>query len=217
MIFWLDCICPTLSDKFCTKHEFIACHAGQRPLRIKPLNTAKIIGTNMAKYYAHTATLPDGASDPNTERWQLLSDHLRNVADLAEKFAAPFNLGKEAKLAGLLHDLGKFRDEFQAYLCGDRGSSVETQHAIFGAAWAMERNLASTLPIAGHHAGLHDCGDLPGMLAKPALRIAQTVPELITRLETELGPLPSLPSPPSWVDDGTLCRVLHASNLFLPR
>ena len=152
-------------------------------------------------YYAHTATLPDGANDPNTERWQLLSTHLHKVANLAEKFAAPLNLCAEAKLAGLLHDLGKYRDEFQAYLRGERGSSVETQHAIFGAAWAMERSLASTLPVAGHHAGLHDCGDLPGMLAKPALRITQTLPELITRLETELGPLPPLPTPPAWVDD----------------
>jgi CRISPR-associated endonuclease/helicase Cas3 len=100
-----------------------------------------------------------------------------------------------------LHDLGKYRDEFQAYLRGERGSSVETQHAIFGAAWAMERSLASTQPVAGHHAGLHDCGDLPGMFAKPALRITQTVPELIVRLETELGPLPPPPSLPSWVKD----------------
>ena len=61
----------------------------------------------MVKYYAHTATLPDGKPDPNPERWQALADHLRNVADVAEKFAAPFNLGAEAKLAGLLHDLGK--------------------------------------------------------------------------------------------------------------
>ena len=36
-----------------------------------------------------------------------ISDHLRNVADVAEKFAAPFHLGAEAKLAGLLHDLAK--------------------------------------------------------------------------------------------------------------
>jgi hypothetical protein len=59
----------------------------------------------MATYYAHTATRTDGTPDPNPERWQLLSTHLRNVADVAEKFAAPFNLAKEAKLAGLLHDL----------------------------------------------------------------------------------------------------------------
>ena len=39
------------------------------------------------------------------------------------------------------------------------------------------------------------------MLAKPALRIKQTVPELILRLETELGPLPPIPPPPAWVND----------------
>ncbi|HMP83148.1 MAG TPA: CRISPR-associated helicase Cas3', partial [Verrucomicrobiota bacterium] len=146
-------------------------------------------------YYAHTAD--DGGE------WQPLHAHLRNVANLAKRLAAP--LGKsvqaEVELAGLLHDLGKYRDEFQAYLRGERGSSVETQHAIFGAAWAMERSLASTLPVAGHHAGLHDCGDLPGMLGKSALRIAQTVSELVARLESELGPLPSPPPLPAWVNN----------------
>jgi CRISPR-associated endonuclease/helicase Cas3 len=150
-------------------------------------------------YYAHTAELADGTRDPDTRHWQLLCDHLRKVAKLAKQFAAPLGLAEEAELAGLLHDLGKYRDEFQAYLRGERGSSVETQHAIYGAAWAMERSLAATLPVAGHHAGLHDCGDLPGMLVKPTLRITQTVPELIARLETELGPLPPLPTLPAWV------------------
>jgi len=43
------------------------------------------------KYYAHTATLPDGKNDPNPERWQFLADHLRNVADAAEQFAVPLS------------------------------------------------------------------------------------------------------------------------------
>ncbi len=43
----------------------------------------------MASYYGHTATQPDGTNDPNTERWQLLATHLRNVAELAEKFHSP--------------------------------------------------------------------------------------------------------------------------------
>ncbi len=150
------------------------------------------------KYYAHTAAGENGEPLPESF-WQPLAAHLSNVARLAGQFAAPLNLTDEAKLAGLLHDLGKYREEFQAYLRGERGSSVETQHAIFGAAWAMERSLASTQPVAGHHAGLHDCGDLPGMLTKPALRITQTVPELIIRLEIELGSLPPPPPLPSWV------------------
>ena len=63
----------------------------------------------MANYYAHTATEshPRSADGRGAggEGWQPLADHLRNVSDLAEKFAAPFKLGAEAKLAGLLHDL----------------------------------------------------------------------------------------------------------------
>ena len=155
------------------------------------------------KYYAHTAVGENGKPLPESSgRWQLLTTHLSNVAELAGQFATPFNLTNEARLAGLLHDLGKYRDEFQAYLRGERSSSVETQHAIYGAAWAAEDQrslLASALAVAGHHAGLHDCGELAGIFAKPSLRVDQTVPKLIQRLESELGPLPPLPQPPLWV------------------
>ncbi len=160
--------------------------------------------TPSRRYFAHTAETVEGRRDPETARWQPLKDHLRQVADLAKRFAAPLGLVGEAELAGLLHDLGKYRDEFQSYLRGERGSSVETQHAVFGAAWAAEdgrSSLASALAVAGHHAGLHDCGELQGMFAKPVLRMKQTLPDLIARFEAELGPLPPPPSPPPWVKD----------------
>ncbi|HEY5742606.1 MAG TPA: hypothetical protein VIS99_08695 [Terrimicrobiaceae bacterium] len=53
--------------------------------------------------FAHTAELPDGSRDPDESHWQLLHVHLRNVATLAKKFAAPLGLAGEAELAGLLH------------------------------------------------------------------------------------------------------------------
>ncbi len=160
--------------------------------------------SSRVRYYAHTAEKADGTRDPDKSKWQHLATHLRNVANLAAKFAAPFGATDEARLAGLLHDLGKYRDEFQSYLRGERSSSVETQHAIFGAAWAAEesRQIACTaLAIAGHHAGLHNQCDIEAMCSKRALCIPATVPVLIALLEGEVGPLPSLTAPPAWVRD----------------
>ena len=59
-------------------------------------------------FYAHTAKLPDGSPAPQSQ-WQPLADHLRNVADLAAGFAAPFGAADWARLAGQWHDLGKTR------------------------------------------------------------------------------------------------------------
>jgi CRISPR-associated endonuclease/helicase Cas3 len=155
-------------------------------------------------YYAHTAEDTDGNRLPEESgKWQPLNVHLQNVANLAAKFAAPFDASEEARLAGLLHDLGKYRDEFQSYVRGERSSSVETQHAIFGATWAGDKSreqlLASKLAIAGHHSGLHDHSDLESLFAKRGLRIPECIPALVRRLENELGSLPSPPAPPAWV------------------
>jgi len=50
-------------------------------------------------YYAHSL------EGQPPEEWQLLKDHLNNVAEMAAEFAAPFGGGEWARLAGLWHDL----------------------------------------------------------------------------------------------------------------
>ncbi len=50
----------------------------------------------MADLYAHT---------PNSNRqWHYLDSHLKEVAELAEKFAGKFGAGELAKWIGLWHD-----------------------------------------------------------------------------------------------------------------
>ena len=60
------------------------------------------------EYWAHS---PNDAGDP-----QMMEEHLREVADMARDFAAPFGAGDFAHWVGWLHDVGKFGDEFQDYL-----------------------------------------------------------------------------------------------------
>ena len=102
-------------------------------------------------FYAHSLK----GSPEN--HWQLLVEHLNNVADLAADMAEPFNAADWARAAGLLHDLGKYSLAFQERLRG--GARVD--HSTAGAKEAMARlgeqygKLLAYL-IAGHHGGLPD-------------------------------------------------------------
>jgi CRISPR-associated endonuclease/helicase Cas3 len=95
-----------------------------------------------------------------------LATHLREVAEQAGGFAAPFASAEWGWLAGLWHDLGKYQPPFQAYLRKANGmdAHIETpgkvKHAIAGAIQAADSlgpygRLLAYL-IAGHHAGLPD-------------------------------------------------------------
>ncbi|WP_290766204.1 CRISPR-associated endonuclease Cas3'' [Aquabacterium sp.] len=121
----------------------------------------------------------------------LLADHLGKVAGLAARFASDF--GEDwARLAGLLHDLGKYRSGFQRYIRQANGLDAHIEgrvkdsdktHSAAGALWA-EQLLARELGpqgqmmarvlqyvIAGHHAGLDNWDD--GLAARLASDDAQ--------------------------------------------
>jgi CRISPR-associated endonuclease/helicase Cas3 len=157
-------------------------------------------------YYAHTAKNENGELLPEYQ-WQPLKDHLANVARLAKAFGAPLGLGDEAEVAGFLHDLGKYRQEFQDYLRGKRPGGPDTQHAIFGAAWALEHAaqdntlLGAALSVAGHHAGLHNLADLPSLAESPPLHPLEASRELLRLFTHEHAPLPKIPHPRAWVKD----------------
>ncbi len=141
-------------------------------------------------YYAHTVDTEIGERS-SQGRWQLLSAHSRNVADKAREFAEPLGFADVAKLAGLLHDLGKYRGPFQEYLLGKRPGSVETHHAVYGAALAFKGGwLGPAFAIAGHHAGLHDLSDLQALVCGEKYDAMNRLVPLTEQFEAELGKIP---------------------------
>lgn len=106
-----------------------------------------------------------------------LATHLREVASMAHAFAAQFTETRWGHLAGLWHDLGKYRPGFQKYIrtsndpdahIEHKVAGAEKTHSAAGAVHAIEtfkrthgrsgevaaRVLAYL--IASHHAGLYD-------------------------------------------------------------
>ena len=116
----------------------------------------------MAEYFAHSL------KGKSQKEWQKLEEHLKNVADLANNFAEPFNGSNWAYLAGLLHDIGKYSQEFQHMLIksSDNNTNMETKvghpdHSTAGAQavnqlHANGQGKLIAYAIAGHHCGLLD-------------------------------------------------------------
>lgn len=113
-------------------------------------------------FYAHH--VPDAEQD----QWQLLSEHLQNVARYAEQLGSDAGVSQFASIAGFFHDLGKYSNEFQKRI---RGHKKKVDHATAGAKEIInlfpEHPLALLIAycICGHHSGLLDYGDesdLPG-------------------------------------------------------
>lgn len=109
--------------------------------------------------------------EAQAEHWEehALEEHLQAVAKLADQFASTFDSSDWAYLAGLWHDLGKYRPAFQNYIRGASGydpdAHIETargkvDHSTAGALYAckqlgLEGRVLAYL-IAGHHTGLLD-------------------------------------------------------------
>lgn len=124
-------------------------------------------------FWAHSDRLGRPAHVPGSE-WQLLAEHLENVARLAEqlaRLAAPESalLHRLAHLSGMLHDYGKYTECFQQMILSGKG---RCPHAIYGALAAFNGNGLvqrwtgpAVFAIAGHHAGLPGASTLGDRLA----------------------------------------------------
>lgn len=114
---------------------------------------------------------------------QWLPDHLIGVSLLAKEFAHKIGLAEQGELIGLLHDLGKYSEEFQNYLksavellnpdedeefVDAKGLKGKVDHSTAGAQLLWQEFLGQgpigqiigqilALCIASHHSGLIDC------------------------------------------------------------
>lgn len=164
---------------------------------------------NVPKFYAHTLE-----GEP-PDRWQQLEEHLRGVACRAESFAQDFGTADEARVAGWLHDMGKFRDEFQRYLKKERAGGTDTHHAVYGAALAFENNWPCAFAIAGHHAGLHNVSQLQNLVGDPRYNTESELPVLRSRFGDTVGDIPgAITSPPFLEAGGALSYEFYVRMLF---
>lgn len=137
-------------------------------------------------FYAHSTPRPDRSD------WQPLAEHLQAVGKLAEQKASVFSAQNLAEVAGLLHDLGKYTDEFQRRIAGD---AIRVDHATRGAILAVERygalGLLLAYAIAGHHAGLANGRDGIERTALKDRLAGHGLPPLLDRWQAEIQ-LPAL-------------------------
>lgn len=114
------------------------------------------------------------------DEYETCVQHLVMAGSSAGALAASFGSLDEGLAAGLLHDIGKYSNEFQEMIRHPE-KPAHVDHSTAGAQTAFRelRNINVAFAIAGHHAGLPDGGaraDAPETSTLLA-RINRTIPD----------------------------------------
>jgi len=127
--------------------------------------------------------------------WQPLEVHLRNSAKIAFRLGLNAGISELSYTAALLHDIGKFSQEFQERL---QDSKKRVDHSSAGAIELIklykhtyQEPLALMLAycITGHHTGMPDYGSITDLSGEGTLmaRLKAQVPDY-SRYKTEIAP-----------------------------
>lgn len=106
---------------------------------------------------------------------QTVEEHCRRVAEIAAELLRDIGLGKTAYLAGIIHDLGKFSENFKNYIekaaDGEKVQRGSVNHTFAGVRFLLEKHSDEQLSgfrdivleilayAVGAHHGLFDCVD----------------------------------------------------------
>ena len=103
-------------------------------------------------YYAHSKEIN------GEEIYQSILEHAEGVSQKMISFSDGFCEKSFAKSIALLHDIGKYQENFQQRI---KGKNIQVSHAICGAREWQKFTLpdAAAYIIAGHHAGIPDRGN----------------------------------------------------------
>ena len=116
-------------------------------------------------YLAHIRESTEGIVN------QTAREHSRNTARYAAAVLRPVGLEQPGAIMGLVHDCGKFKDEFARYLQDPNGIRGSVNHTFAGCRFLLEQYhdrtedsfqklSAELLALAvGSHHGLFDCVD----------------------------------------------------------
>lgn len=132
-------------------------------------------------FYAH--------SENKAHQKHAAKEHLAGVEKIAVEYAGNAWWREECSLSGLLHDLGKYADLFQARL---RGEIHGLDHWSPGA-WAAlteYKSVGAALSIQGHHLGLQK-GDVNALRAMNPTTLAEHHPLHLKISNPDIGVLTS--------------------------
>lgn len=124
--------------------------------------------------------------------WHIQSndEHCLGVAEIAADFASEFGMGEWGRILGLLHDRGKERNGFQAYIKHFSGydetaySISSKDHSYIGAVIAhrlkMDGFFWLSNAIAGHHRGLYNIDELQ-------VKLQESLPDEVSQAIPDIG------------------------------
>ena len=127
------------------------------------------------EYYAHYRKKSNGEEPEG----QTVEEHLMDVAKHIKESASELGVSNLGYLIGILHDMGKFTEEFSRYLewsfhhPNDYSKRGSVDHSTAGAKYIFEKYKAGAdfermtaefiaLPILSHHTGLLNFLGYPG-------------------------------------------------------